>query len=1114
VTPPNPYVGPRAFRAGETLYGRDSEAVDLLNLLLAERIVLLYAPSGAGKSSLVEAKLRPALAAEGLFVLPTLRVSERSASDSPDVGRNPYLGSLLGCLGQNDGPASAPDGGPAASLEGFLEQLEAEHAAQRSFFPVLVFDQFEEILNRDADAAAQAAREEFFLEVGKVLRKKNRWALFSMREDYIAGLDPYAERIPTHFRNTFRLDLLREAAALEAICNPVKAVAIEFDETAARHLVANLSRLTSSSERGVFQPGLFVEPVHLQVACRRLWDNLASSGRLQDGRIDVADVQGAGDEVDKALGRYFAESVERAAKASGLPERTLRFWIESRLIVNGTRGQARQGPAAGGPGDAEALAALQDVYLIRKERRRDAVWFELAHDRLIEPLLWDNAVWRELHLAELQRRSQAWVAGRQGSLLLEGAELREARRWARENPELLTSADRELLTESSHVRARRLRRTTAFVLLLFALFVFMVWGWRNDRELAVKQAGELAALAKVAAQAGEIERKEAELKRKRDEIALHKMVLAAQKARLEDQGDRAALIARQAYLQSTRTANLVAGSLVDEAAIYRTLRYSLSGDFFRHSFEEPEGVGAVAVHPRGEAIAWAVGDRVRVLERFSQSPPSTFDVVVPGCPKLPSDEVTSLAFGVGGAMLAIGSRSGCVQVCRYSELTSCKSFEAGKEPRLEFAQVEGDAARQMLVAASAKGVKTWRLSAGHWKAAAHAGMEGNVVAISTRPAGDRVAFASADGQLHAWSVDSGAAEAVASAEICAGPGQSSPAVAWSGGGELLAWAYPSRESNCATTLTILDRAAPETPAARWALPYSVRDLAFGRSDAELFVATASGDVFKLALDPNGGGPRVAARLTGHRGAVRQLRYVWKDDTDWLASAGEDALRLWMRPESPVPFAGPILDVEVAGPLGHSVRVRLADGSTQHCELGASGTMRCEPAAVAAAIPVVSALNLGRDATSVAEALVSGRDRVWAAGLTSTASDTADRLLVTGYETGRVVLWKVVGRSPLSLADPLELSTAGASEPAAVRALKFDLSAGFVLAGDERGQLRRLDMAAALAERVCATVLRNLSLEEWRDLQGSTGFESEYECTCPNLPPGAGGAAGTGCRSNN
>ena len=56
----NPYVGPQSFRRGDALYGRDREVADLLDLLIAERVVLLHSPSGAGKTSLIQARLLPA----------------------------------------------------------------------------------------------------------------------------------------------------------------------------------------------------------------------------------------------------------------------------------------------------------------------------------------------------------------------------------------------------------------------------------------------------------------------------------------------------------------------------------------------------------------------------------------------------------------------------------------------------------------------------------------------------------------------------------------------------------------------------------------------------------------------------------------------------------------------------------------------------------------------------------------------------------------------------------------------------------------------------------------------------------------------------------------------
>ncbi len=48
----NPYVGPRFFTLADRKYffGREREACDLLARVIAERLVLFYAQSGAGKA--------------------------------------------------------------------------------------------------------------------------------------------------------------------------------------------------------------------------------------------------------------------------------------------------------------------------------------------------------------------------------------------------------------------------------------------------------------------------------------------------------------------------------------------------------------------------------------------------------------------------------------------------------------------------------------------------------------------------------------------------------------------------------------------------------------------------------------------------------------------------------------------------------------------------------------------------------------------------------------------------------------------------------------------------------------------------------------------------------
>ena len=73
----NPYVGPRTFERaqGHLFFGREAEARDLLARVVSERLLLFYAQSGAGKSSLINARLTPALQEAGFAVLPVGRVS-------------------------------------------------------------------------------------------------------------------------------------------------------------------------------------------------------------------------------------------------------------------------------------------------------------------------------------------------------------------------------------------------------------------------------------------------------------------------------------------------------------------------------------------------------------------------------------------------------------------------------------------------------------------------------------------------------------------------------------------------------------------------------------------------------------------------------------------------------------------------------------------------------------------------------------------------------------------------------------------------------------------------------------------------------------------------------
>src|SRR5258708_12499012 len=73
----NPYPGPRPFKSEEQrfFFGRNRETSELSALISAHREVVVYAQSGTGKSSLLNAALIPRLSYEDLDVLPTARLA-------------------------------------------------------------------------------------------------------------------------------------------------------------------------------------------------------------------------------------------------------------------------------------------------------------------------------------------------------------------------------------------------------------------------------------------------------------------------------------------------------------------------------------------------------------------------------------------------------------------------------------------------------------------------------------------------------------------------------------------------------------------------------------------------------------------------------------------------------------------------------------------------------------------------------------------------------------------------------------------------------------------------------------------------------------------------------
>ena len=193
----NPYVGPRSIRYGEPIYGRAREIHELRDAIVAERIVLLYSPSGAGKTSLLEAGLRPELESRDFVVPPTIRVSHEAPTSINGAVANRYVLSTILSLEEGRPPgqrlSDAELGG--IDLQTYLERFGLD--LPPGLDPCLFFDQFEELFTLDPTDIDQ--KTEFLKALGIALRDRGRWVLFSMREDFIAQLDPYLGLISSAF---------------------------------------------------------------------------------------------------------------------------------------------------------------------------------------------------------------------------------------------------------------------------------------------------------------------------------------------------------------------------------------------------------------------------------------------------------------------------------------------------------------------------------------------------------------------------------------------------------------------------------------------------------------------------------------------------------------------------------------------------------------------------------------------------------------------------------------------------------------------------------------------------------------------------------------------------
>ena len=642
----NPYVGPRAYEEGErqVFFGRDQETRQLAALVIAQRAVVLYAPSGAGKTSLLRAGIVPLLKEQKrIAVLPIARVSGNLLPGAATVA-NIYAYNLLVTVLGADGDSITP--GSLTLADGLRPLLEPAPDETRVRPRLLILDQFEELFTTHPERYPE--RSDFFRQLQEcLLRYPQLSVLFSMREDYIAHLDFYAAQMPDRLRTRFRMERLGADAALDAIRLPAADAGIPFAPGVAEGLVDDLRRVQQRQVEPVTTVpgdgrspvqavlGMFVEPVHLQIICHQLWE------RLPEGRTQIVadDVQRFGD-VDEALADFYESALARATAGGQIGERQLRRWVDAHLITPArTRGLVYRDEQSGQTeGLPNAVAAtLNDAYIIRAEMRSGDTWYELAHDRLVEPILAANQAWLARHPNPVATAYEAYtVAGHGSAHLLHGALLAEAQAYAAANPDELSADEAAFLAESSRVAQQERRRRRNLAIGVIAALAVMagltVWALWN--------AGQAARNAQLAEAQARTARSQALAARAVEQLPLDP--------------EESILLALQAINEES-TAEA-------ENALIRAVQTSrVSAYLIGHA----DSVEDVAYRPDGKEIATVGIDGT--LRLWTVDGTESMSLTVSG------GEVRAVAYSPDGAAVAVGSEDGRTRV--YDTATHALRYE-------------------------------------------------------------------------------------------------------------------------------------------------------------------------------------------------------------------------------------------------------------------------------------------------------------------------------------------------------------------------------------------------------------------------------------------------------
>ena len=209
-----PYVGLRPFERTEQaiFFGRALDAGFLKDKIFSARLTLLYAPSGVGKSSILRTLVTPALEEQHAWV----KYVDNWTADDPCAALKTRLVKFASELGIPDAGKDSPT----------LTEVVSRIAKADDRTAILILDQFEEFLVTHGKQLDPLRKELAALVRTSGLDVR---VVLSLRQEFLAALEPFRNEILNLFQSTYLLDSLDDQGLRDAIEKPVEIFGGEYE---------------------------------------------------------------------------------------------------------------------------------------------------------------------------------------------------------------------------------------------------------------------------------------------------------------------------------------------------------------------------------------------------------------------------------------------------------------------------------------------------------------------------------------------------------------------------------------------------------------------------------------------------------------------------------------------------------------------------------------------------------------------------------------------------------------------------------------------------------------------------------------------------------------------